>query len=71
MIVSDGGDVIAGILVRQGVRFVFTLCGGHISPILVGRSAAALPSSTSGTRPMPCSPPTRSRGSAVFPASPS
>lgn len=30
-----GGDLIANVLVRQGVRFVFTLCGGHISPILV------------------------------------
>jgi thiamine pyrophosphate-dependent acetolactate synthase large subunit-like protein len=32
----NGGDRIAGGLVRQGVRFLFTLCGGHISPILVG-----------------------------------
>jgi len=30
-----GGDLIADVLARQGVRFVFTLCGGHISPILV------------------------------------
>ena len=30
------GDRIAGILERQGVRHLFTLCGGHISPILVG-----------------------------------
>ena len=30
-----GGDAIAQILESQGVRFVFTLCGGHISPILV------------------------------------
>jgi acetolactate synthase-1/2/3 large subunit len=32
----NGGDHIAEVLVRQGVRFLFTLCGGHISPILVG-----------------------------------
>jgi thiamine pyrophosphate-dependent acetolactate synthase large subunit-like protein len=32
----NGGDRIAIGLVRQGVRFLFTLCGGHISPILVG-----------------------------------
>ena len=32
----DGGERIAGILERQGVRHLFTLCGGHISPILVG-----------------------------------
>jgi acetolactate synthase-1/2/3 large subunit len=30
-----GGDIVADVLVRQGVRFLFTLCGGHISPILV------------------------------------
>ncbi len=30
-----GGDLIAEVLVKQGVRFMFTLCGGHISPILV------------------------------------
>lgn len=32
----NGGDRIAEVLVQQGVRFLFTLCGGHISPILVG-----------------------------------
>jgi thiamine pyrophosphate-dependent acetolactate synthase large subunit-like protein len=32
----NGGDRIASGLVRHGVRFLFTLCGGHISPILVG-----------------------------------
>ena len=32
----DGGDRIANILDRQGVRHLFTLCGGHISPILAG-----------------------------------
>ena len=31
-----GGDIIAGVLKAQGVRHLFTLCGGHISPILVG-----------------------------------
>jgi len=31
-----GGDRIAEVLKAQGIRFVFTLCGGHISPILVG-----------------------------------
>src|SRR3972149_1264623 len=30
-----GGDVVADILVRHRVPFLFTLCGGHISPILV------------------------------------
>jgi acetolactate synthase-1/2/3 large subunit len=32
----DGGDRIARVLDGHGVRFLFTLCGGHISPILVG-----------------------------------
>lgn len=32
----NGGELIAEVLRRQGVRFLFTLCGGHISPILVG-----------------------------------
>lgn len=31
-----GGDLIAEVLKAQGVEFLFTLCGGHISPILVG-----------------------------------
>src|ERR671930_2344673 len=31
-----GGDLIASVLRAQGTRFLFTLCGGHISPILVG-----------------------------------
>ena len=31
-----GGDRVATALREHGVRFLFTLCGGHISPILVG-----------------------------------
>ncbi len=31
----SGGDLVADVLVAQGVRHVFTLCGGHIAPILV------------------------------------
>ncbi len=31
----NGGDVIARGVREQGVKCVFTLCGGHISPILV------------------------------------
>jgi len=30
-----GGDRISDVLKSQGVPFLFTLCGGHISPILV------------------------------------
>ncbi|MGD8523394.1 MAG: thiamine pyrophosphate-binding protein [Desulfobacterales bacterium] len=32
----NSGDIIADVLREQGVKFVFTLCGGHISPLLVG-----------------------------------
>ncbi len=32
----NGGERIAEVLIRHGVRWLFTLCGGHISPILVG-----------------------------------
>jgi len=32
----NGGDQIARVLKSEGVSYLFTLCGGHISPILVG-----------------------------------
>ena len=32
----NGGDLIARVLHSAGVQFLFTLCGGHISPILKG-----------------------------------
>lgn len=32
----NGAEQIARVLKHQGVKFLFTLCGGHISPILVG-----------------------------------
>lgn len=31
----NGGALVAEVLKRRGVPFLFTLCGGHISPILV------------------------------------
>ncbi|MGE0785450.1 MAG: thiamine pyrophosphate-binding protein [Sandaracinaceae bacterium] len=31
-----GGDIVGEVLARHGVEHLFTLCGGHISPILVG-----------------------------------
>jgi acetolactate synthase-1/2/3 large subunit len=34
-----GGDRVAAALAAHGVRFLFTLCGGHISPILVAAKA--------------------------------
>jgi len=30
-----GGDLVADVLVRHGVPYLFTLCGGHTAPILV------------------------------------
>jgi acetolactate synthase-like protein len=33
---KHGGDIIAEVLARHGVTHLFTLCGGHISPILTG-----------------------------------
>jgi len=33
---KDGGAIIGEILASRGVGHLFTLCGGHISPILVG-----------------------------------
>ncbi len=33
---KHGGDLVAEALKAQGTQFLFTLCGGHISPILVG-----------------------------------
>jgi len=37
-----GGDRVAAVLKAQGVRTLFTLCGGHISPILTGSRAAGI-----------------------------
>jgi len=39
---SHGGDRIAAALHAHGVRTIFTLCGGHISPILVAGKARGL-----------------------------
>jgi acetolactate synthase-1/2/3 large subunit len=36
---QDGGSIIADVLTQRGVQHVFTLCGGHISPILVSAKA--------------------------------
>jgi acetolactate synthase-1/2/3 large subunit len=37
-----GGDLVAKTLKEHGVDFLFTLCGGHISPILVGAKAIGI-----------------------------
>ncbi|MHB8195688.1 MAG: thiamine pyrophosphate-binding protein, partial [Vulcanimicrobiaceae bacterium] len=39
---SHGGDRVAAALQAQGVRFLFTLCGGHISPILTAAKARGI-----------------------------
>jgi acetolactate synthase-1/2/3 large subunit len=39
---EHGGDIIAEVLARHGVTHLFTLCGGHISPILTGAQARGL-----------------------------
>ncbi len=36
MTTEHGGDIIADALARRGIGHIFTLCGGHISPILTG-----------------------------------
>jgi acetolactate synthase-1/2/3 large subunit len=33
---KNSGDIIGQVLRQRGVQFLFTLCGGHISPILTG-----------------------------------
>eukprot|EP00455_Lapot_gusevi_P026787 TRINITY_DN2825_c0_g1_i3.p1 TRINITY_DN2825_c0_g1~~TRINITY_DN2825_c0_g1_i3.p1 ORF type:complete len:643 (+),score=225.01 TRINITY_DN2825_c0_g1_i3:58-1986(+) len=39
---KHGGALVAQVLKEQGVKFVFTLTGGHIAPILVGCNQAGL-----------------------------
>ncbi len=39
---QHGGDLIADVLARHGVTHLFTLCGGHISPILTGAAARGI-----------------------------
>ena len=39
---TNGGALIAAVLREHGVKWLFTLCGGHISPILVEAKAQGL-----------------------------
>src|SRR5450432_2485958 len=39
---QHGGDIIGEVLSRHGVTHLFTLCGGHISPILTGAAARGI-----------------------------
>jgi acetolactate synthase-1/2/3 large subunit len=38
----NSGDIIADVLREQGVEFLFTLVGGHISPLLVGANKSGI-----------------------------
>ncbi|MBX3182352.1 MAG: thiamine pyrophosphate-binding protein [Polyangiaceae bacterium] len=38
----NGGAIIGEVLASRGVETLFTLCGGHISPILVGAKARGI-----------------------------
>lgn len=42
MSTHDGGYLIAEQIKARGIEHVFTLCGGHISPILVGAKALGI-----------------------------
>ncbi len=39
---AGGGEAVAAALSRRGVRFLFTLIGGHISPIITGAKALGI-----------------------------
>lgn len=41
-VVMNGGTIIAQILREHGIRHVFTVCGGHISPILTECNKAGI-----------------------------
>jgi thiamine pyrophosphate-dependent acetolactate synthase large subunit-like protein len=42
LVPTHGGDRVAAALAASGVRVIFTLCGGHISPILVAAKARGI-----------------------------
>jgi thiamine pyrophosphate-dependent acetolactate synthase large subunit-like protein len=35
-----GGEIVAEVLKNHGIKHIFTLCGGHVSPILTGANDA-------------------------------
>ena len=39
---TSGGERVADVLVRERVPRLFTLCGGHIAPILVAAKARGI-----------------------------
>ena len=42
MVQTHGGDRVAEVLQKRGVERIFTLCGGHISPLLTGAKSKGL-----------------------------
>ena len=42
IIAKHGGERVAAALQAHGVRWLFTLCGGHISPILAACKALGI-----------------------------
>ena len=40
--VKHGGDSVAEVLKRHNIQWIFTLCGGHISPIITGCNEAGI-----------------------------
>jgi acetolactate synthase-1/2/3 large subunit len=40
--IANGGDRLAAVLAAHGVPALFTLCGGHISPVLVAAKARGI-----------------------------
>lgn len=40
--VPDGGALLARVLAAHGVRTLFTLCGGHTAPVLIGARSEGL-----------------------------
>jgi len=38
----NGGNIIAEVLKKKDVKYLFTLCGGHISPIIVGAKRSGI-----------------------------
>jgi acetolactate synthase-1/2/3 large subunit len=41
-VADHDGNLVATALAELGVRFVFTLCGGHISPLLLGAKGVGI-----------------------------
>ena len=39
---KHGGNTVAEVLKHNKVQYIFTLCGGHISPILTGCNDAGI-----------------------------